>query len=116
MVSVDGKQHVYNKGVIQVLIVWCKLQALFYDILPSTTAVFSYAVVSRKLSAKEQFFVAAQTVVNLLQTTQIISDFCFITMLFTPVEIKPKSFASRGNSFFYYPGWMRLMFTCVLGR
>ena len=48
-----------------------KLQALVYDILPSTTAVFSYAIGSRKLSANEQFFVAAQTVVNLLQTTQI---------------------------------------------
>ena len=32
-----------------------KLQALVYDILPSTTAVFSYAIGSRKLSAKEQF-------------------------------------------------------------
>ena len=57
----------------------CKLQALVYDILPSTTAVFSYAIGSRKLSANEQFFVGAQTVVSLLQTTQIISDVCFIT-------------------------------------
>ena len=56
-----------------------KLQALVYDILPSTTAVFSYAIRSRKLSANEQFFVGAQTVVSLLQTTQIISDVCFIT-------------------------------------
>ena len=48
-----------------------KLQALVYDILSSTTAVFSYAIGSRKLSANEQFFVAAQTVVSLLQTTQI---------------------------------------------
>ena len=47
-----------------------KLQALVYDILPSTTAVFSYAIGSRKLSANEQFFVGAQTVVSLLQTTQ----------------------------------------------
>ena len=31
-----------------------KLQALVYDILPSTTAVFSYAIGSRKLSANEQ--------------------------------------------------------------
>ena len=32
--------------------------------------------------------------------------------------MKPKSFESRQNSFFFffYPGWMRLMFTCVLGR
>ena len=59
-----------------------KLQALLYDILPSATAVFSYANGSRKLSANEQFFVVvvgAQTVVRLLQTTQSISDVCFIT-------------------------------------
>ena len=56
-----------------------KLQALLYDILPSTTAVFSYAIGSRKLSANEQFLVGAQTVVSLLQTTQIISDVCFRT-------------------------------------
>ena len=31
-----------------------KLQALVYDILPSTTAVFSYAIGSKKLSANEQ--------------------------------------------------------------
>ena len=56
-----------------------KLQALVYHILPSATAVFSYATGSRKLSANEQFFVGAQTVVSLLQTTQMISDVCFIT-------------------------------------
>ena len=48
-----------------------KPQALVYDILPSTTAVFSYVIGSRKLSANEQFFVGAQTVLSLLQTTQI---------------------------------------------
>ena len=56
-----------------------KLQALVYDILPSTTVVFSYVIGSRKLSANEQFFVGVQTVVSLLQTTKIISDVCFIT-------------------------------------
>ena len=56
-----------------------KLHALVYDILSSTTAVFSYAIGSRKLSANEQFFVGAQTVVSLLQTTQIITDVYFIT-------------------------------------
>ena len=71
-----------------------QLQALVYDILPSTTAVFSYAIGSRKLSANEEFFVV-QTVVSLLQTSQIISDVCFITMLFTPAQIKPESFESR---------------------
>ena len=55
-----------------------KLQALVYDILPSITAVFSYAIGPRKLSANEQFFVGAQTVANLLQTTQSISDVCFM--------------------------------------
>ena len=48
-----------------------KLQALVYDILPSTTAVFSYATGSIKLSANEQFFVGARTVVSLLQTAQM---------------------------------------------
>ena len=55
-----------------------KLQALVYDILPSTTAVFSYAIGSRKLSANEQSFVGAQTVVSLLQTTQIKQSVSFI--------------------------------------
>ena len=55
-----------------------KLQALVYDILPSTTAVFSYAIGSRKLSANEQFFVGAQTAVRLLQTTQIKQGVSFI--------------------------------------
>ena len=38
-----------------------KLQALVCDILPSTTAVFSYAIGSRKLSANEHILVGAQT-------------------------------------------------------
>ena len=57
----------------------CKLEALVYNILPSTTAVFSYAIGSRKLSANEQCFAGAQTVVSLLQMPQIISDVCFVT-------------------------------------
>ena len=55
-----------------------RLQALVYDILPSTTAIFIYTIGSRKLSANEQFFVGAQTV-KLLQTTQIMSDVYLIT-------------------------------------
>ena len=55
-----------------------KLQALVYHILPSTTAVFCYATGSRKLSANEQIFVGSQTVVNLLQTTQIKQGMSFI--------------------------------------
>ena len=52
---------------------FAKLQALLvYDNLPSTTAVVSYAIGSRKRSANEQFsFVGDQTVVSLLQTAQI---------------------------------------------
>ena len=57
-----------------------KLQALVYDILPSTTPVFSYVIGSRILSANEQLFVGAQTVVRLLQTTRIISDVYFIAV------------------------------------
>ena len=76
------------------------LQALVYDILPSTTAVFSYAIGSRKLLTNEQFFVGAQTVVSLLQTTQIKQGVSFIAAnKFTPAEIKPQSFESRRNSF-----------------
>ena len=55
-----------------------KLQALVSNILPSTTAVFSYVIGSRKLSANEQFFGGAQTVVSLLQTTQIKQGVSFI--------------------------------------
>ena len=51
-----------------------------YDILPSTTAVFSYTIGSRKLSANEQLFVGAQTVVGLLQTTQIKQGVSFIAV------------------------------------
>ena len=54
-----------------------KLQALVYNILQPL--LFSYTIGPRKLSANEQFFVGAQTVVGLLQTTQIISDVYFIT-------------------------------------
>ena len=55
-----------------------KLQAMVYEILPSTTAVFSYAIGSRKLSANEQISVGAQTVVRLLHTTQIKQGVSFI--------------------------------------
>ena len=82
-----------------------ELQALVYDILPSTTAVFSYAIGSRKLSANEQFLVGAQTVVGLLQITQIKQGVSFIAATrFTPAQIKPQSFESRRNSVFLSPG------------
>ena len=56
--SVAGSGHNMQEGDSAV----CKLQALVYDILLSTTPAFSYAIGSRKLSANEQFFVGAQTV------------------------------------------------------
>ena len=55
-----------------------KLQAAVYDILPSTTDVFSYVIGSRKLSANEQFFVGTLTLVSLLQATQIKQGVSFI--------------------------------------
>ena len=56
-----------------------QLQALVYNIPSSTTAVFSYVIDSWKLSANEQFFIGVrQTVVNLLQTTQIKQGVSFI--------------------------------------
>ena len=81
------------------------LQALIYDILPWTTVVVSYAIGPRKLSANEQFFVGAQTIVSLLQTTQIISDlflFCNWPCFLTPVQMKPKSFETSRNPFFSF--------------
>ena len=63
MVSVDVKHHVY---------------LLTYDVLPSTAAVYIYVISSRKLSANEQCFVGAQTVVSVLQTTQIKQCVSFI--------------------------------------
>ena len=104
-----------------------ELQALVYDILPLITAVFSYVIGSRKLSANEQFFVGAQTVVSLRQRTQIKQGVSFIAAnkVFTPAQIKPQSFESRRNSlffslfsslfFFFLPGVdASRVFTCVL--
>ena len=65
-------------SALQTVRVLVKLQALVYDIFPSTTAIFSYAIGSRKLSANKQFFVGAQTVVGLLQTPWIKQGTSFI--------------------------------------
>ena len=96
-----------------------KLQVLVYDILLSTTAIFSYVVASRKLSANEQFFIGAKTVVHLLQTTQIKQGVSLIstnkvytsTDKTTVIWIKMELFF-----FFIYSGWMPLLFTCMLWR
>ena len=94
-----------------------RLQALVYDILPSTTAVFSYATIgSRKLLANEQFFVGAQTVVSLLQTTQIKQGVSFIAANKVYISTNKTTIVWIEMELFFYPGWMRLMFTCVLWR
>ena len=93
-----------------------KLQALVHDILPSTTAVFSYAIGSTKLSANEQFFVGAQTVVSLLQTTQIKQGVSFIAANKVYTSTNNPTIVCIETELFFYPGGMRLMFTCVLGR
>ena len=80
-----------------------KLQALVYDILPSTTAVFSYVIGSCKLSANEQFFVVVQTVVGLLQTTQIKQSVSFIAAnkVYT-AQIKNHNRLNRDGTLFFF--------------
>ena len=73
-----------------------KLQALVYDILPSTTAVFGYAIGPRKLSANEQFFVCFLFVTSNLN---YIRRLFYVAMLLTSAQIKPKSFESTRNFF-----------------
>ena len=74
-----------------------------YDILSSTTAVFSYAIGSRKLSANEQFFYwcsnSSKCVIN---NSHYMRRLVYnrMTMLLTPAQIKPKSFESEQYSFF----------------
>ena len=63
-----------------------------------------YAIGLEKLSANEQFFVGAQTVVRLLQTTQIISDVCFITMFFRPAEKPPTEIVWIATELSFLPG------------
>ena len=103
---------------MQVVIAWLKLQALVYDILPSTTAVFSYAIGSRKLSANEQFFVGAQTVVSLLQTTQIISDVNFITdhVAYASSNPPPNHLNRDGTPLFTRGGCVSCLRACLGAR
>ena len=81
-----------------------KLQALVYDILPSTTAVFSYATGSRKLSANEQFFVGAQTVVSLLRTTQIKQGVSFIATNKVYTSTEKTTIVWIETELFFLPG------------
>ena len=62
-----------------------QLQALVYDILPSTTAVFNYAIGSRKLSANERFFRwcsnSSKFVTNNSDYIRLVL-FCFVFVLY----------------------------------
>ena len=94
-----------------------KLQALVYNILPSTTAVFSYAIGS----SADSFLLGAQTAVSLLQTTQIIMIRRFITdsglywvAQFTPAQMKAKSFESRWSELFHYPAGVEASHQCYV--
>ena len=62
-------------------------------------------------------FVSAQTVVSLLQTTQIKQAMSLIAVnkVYTSTN-KTSRLNQDGISFFFNPGWMHLVFTCVLGR
>ena len=65
---------------------------------------FNHCRRSQKTVSKRAVFVGAQSIVSLLQTTQIISDvYKCMTMLLTPAQIEPKSFESR-QTLFVLPG------------
>ena len=99
-----------------------KLLALVYDILPSTTAVFSYAIGSRKLSQLTSSFVfvfcwcsnSSKFVTNNSNKTR-----CVIYSRQQSLQWHKQNYNrlnQDGTLFFPYPGWMRLVFTCVCGR
>ena len=71
------------------------------------------------MSANEQFFVGAQTVVTEFVTTQNEACHLYPPTKFTQAQIENHNRFNRdrsNSSFQFYPGWMRLMFTCVLWR
>ena len=81
-----------------------EFQALVYDILPSTTAVFSYTIGPRKLSANEQFFIGAQTVVSLLETTQIKQGVSFIAANQVYTSTNKTTIVRIKTELFFLPG------------
>ena len=85
-----------------------KLPALVYDILPSNTAVFSYAIGSRKQSANEQVFVGAQT-------TQMISNVCFITVHAAYSSSNKTKIINRDRTLLFTRGGCALCLRACLG-
>ena len=73
-------------------------------ILPSTTAVFSYTIGPRKLSANEQFFIGAQTVVSLLETTQIKQGVSFIAANKVYTSTNKTTIIRIETELFFLPG------------
>ena len=97
--------------------VGCKLQVLVYDIIPSTTAVFSYAVGPRKLSANEQFFCWCWNSSKFVTNNSNYIRHLFYNWPWCLRQLKSNhTRLNRDGTLFFYPGWMRLMLTCVLGR
>ena len=93
-----------------------KLQALVYDILPSTTAVFTYAIGSRKLSANEQFFCwCANSSKFVTNNSDYIRRLFYVTMSLTQAQIKPENRLNRDGTLFLLLVDASHV-TCVLGR
>ena len=100
---------------------WHKLQTLVYGILPSTTAVFSYIIGSRKLSANEQFFCWCSN-----SGRFVTNNSNYIRRLIYNWSCCLRQLKSNQNRLnrdrtlllfsFFYPGWMRIMFTWLLGH
>ena len=90
---------------------------VFYALYINFHSFIHYAICLEKLSANEQFFVDAETAISLsnIQLRLYQMFFLYPPTLFSPAQIKLKSFKSRRNSFLY-PGRMRLAFMCVLRR
>ena len=92
-----------------------KLQALVYNILPSTSAVFSYATVSRKLSANEQFLLSfgAQIVSKFVTNNlKYIRHFFFYNYVAYTSSNKTKIVLNRDIIFLiFYPGW--IVYACA---
>ena len=81
-----------------------EFQALVYDILPSTAAIFSYTIGPRKLSANEQFFIDAQTIVSLLETTQIKQGVSFIAANKVYTSTNKTTIIRIETELFFLPG------------
>ena len=99
-----------------------KLQALLYDMLPSTTAVFSYTIGSENCQPTSSFCCcccwyssSSKFVTN---NSNYIRRLFYVAMLLTPAQIKPKPFETRRNFFFFFfftrGGFVSCLRACAL--